>query len=92
MKIIGIVSESRFDRRKYICEVSHSEIEKFLNLYYDKLERLSAGDTVDLGTGYDFHDDIKTALETTKKFIKDNQKTVNAIMNGLTVVANKKKK
>jgi hypothetical protein len=87
MKIIAEVSCG-----KYICEVEKTEIEKFLNLYYDKMATIRVGDEINLGAGYDHAEDIEQAMNTTKRFIKDNQKTVNAIMNGLTITANKKVK
>jgi hypothetical protein len=88
MKVLG-QSGDRF-KQKYICEITHSELSKFFNIYSD-MEKLSIGDEIDLGTGYDFKSDIESALRTTKEFIRKNQKTVNAIMNGLTVVSKKTK-
>lgn len=78
MKIIGQVS---YDN--YICEISHGEIEKFLNLYYDKMPKLKVGDKVDLGKGYDYAGQIADAMRKTKDFIGANQQVVTAILNGL---------
>lgn len=80
MKIIGIG-----EKNKYICEVSHEELEKFLNLYYNKLSTLKHGDTIDLGKGYDFHIKIEDALKKTKEFIKSNSDIISAITSGLLI-------
>lgn len=82
MKILGI---SDSGGRQYICEVSHSEIEKFLNLYYGKLKALNVGQEVDLGKGYDYSTDIAAALQKTQEFIRSNQAVVTAILNGLSI-------
>lgn len=58
MKVIAKASESR-----YICEVSHEELEKFLNKYYGKLQKLSVGEEVNLGQGYDFASRIESACQ-----------------------------
>jgi len=42
MKIIGTVSN-----KTYICEVTHTELEKFMNLYYDNLKTLKVGDKLE---------------------------------------------
>ncbi len=61
MKIIG---ES--GNNKYICIVDHYEIEKFLNLYYDKLKKPKIGDEIDLSRGYDWAHDIEFFLSKHK--------------------------
>jgi hypothetical protein len=81
MKVIGIV-----DHGHYLMQVSHSEIEKHLNLYYDKLKKLKVGDEVDLGKGYDFASDIKESMMTTRGFIEANKEIIEAIMNGMQVI------
>ncbi|MCK5604605.1 hypothetical protein KAR91_22140 [Candidatus Pacearchaeota archaeon] len=86
MKVIGTGVDG-----KYICEVSHTEIEKFQNLYFGKVERLSIGDEVDFGAGYDFSSDIQSAFQKTKAFLEANGEIVNAIMNGLTVTGPKER-
>ncbi len=81
MKIIG-----KDENGNYIAQVSHTEIEKFLNEYYGNMGRLKPGEEVDLGLGHDFKQDIERAMNTTQTFIKDNAKIVSAILNGLQVV------
>ena len=81
MKVLGLATVSY--SRTYICEVTHSEIEQFLNLYYAKLPELKIGESVDLGKGYNYAVDIASALKSTRDFVKDNQKVVTAILNGL---------
>jgi hypothetical protein len=56
MKVIAKANDST-----YLCEVSHDELEKFLNQYYGKQPKLSVGDSVNLGQGYDFAVRIETA-------------------------------
>lgn len=80
MKVIGSGGNG-----KYICEVSHLELEKFLDLYYGKQKRLEVGDEVDLSKGYNHAADVEKALQSTRSFIQDNQATVTAIINGLRI-------
>lgn len=47
----------------YICQVSHTELEKFLNLYYGKMPDLRVGETIDLGKGYDYQVTIVEACK-----------------------------
>lgn len=84
MKVIGLAAEP-YGRKRYICEVEHHEIEKFLDLFYNKLPELKVGEVVDLGRGHDYAEQIGTALGTTQKFIEANQKTITAILNGLNI-------
>jgi len=57
MKIIGNV-----DSRNYLAVVSHTEIEKSLDLYYGNLKQeVKVGSEFALGAGYDFRGDIKSA-------------------------------
>lgn len=80
MKILGKSTSG-----KYICEVSHTEIEKFLNKYYNKMERLDAGDSVDLGKGYDFYRLTKECMEATTRFLGQHQKIVSMITTGISM-------
>jgi hypothetical protein len=82
MKVIGIV-----DHEHYLMQVSHSEIEKHLNLYYDKLKKLKVGDEVDLGKGYDFERQIRESMSKTRGFIEANKEIIEAIMNGMQVIS-----
>ena len=81
MKIIGII-----ERDRYICEVSHSEIEKHMGLYYGNMKTPTVGDVIDLGKGYDFAADVKSAMKKTSEFIESNKKIITAILNGVSVV------
>lgn len=81
MKVIGKTDSG------YICEVSHEEIEKHLNLYYGRLEKLKTGESISLGRGYDFASEIKLAFKETQNFVNANQKIIDAIMNGLKVIS-----
>lgn len=81
MKVIGKTEHD------YICEVSHHELEKFMNLYYNKLNKLKIGDQLDLATGYDFETKTLNALKKTEDFISANKEVVEAILNGISVIA-----
>ena len=81
MLIIGKISD-----RKYICEVTHTEIEKFMNLYYNDMGKLKVGDEVNLGKGYNFSVQIKYAMKKTEAFIAGNKEIIEAILNGISVV------
>jgi len=83
MKVIGVVQDE-----VYICQLTHKEIEKFLNLYYNKMGKIKVGDDIDLGKGYDFHNDAINALKKTEEFIRGNKHIIEAITNGITVAAN----
>lgn len=56
MKVIGKISSD-----KYICEVTHTELEKLADKYYGNLPRLEVGSVMNLGAGYDFRAAIKEA-------------------------------
>jgi len=60
MKVIGKTKEG------YICEISHSELEKVLDKYYGHLKPLDVGSDIDLSQGYSFRNDINA---TCKKMI-----------------------
>ena len=81
MKVIG-----KIDNGKYICEITHTEIEKFLNQYYNNLERLKVGDEIYLGKGYEFMNETKSALKETKKFIEANADIIKKIIEGIDVM------
>jgi len=83
-KVIGTAGS----KSTYIMEVGHDELEKFMGLYYGKMDKMDVGDVIDLGSGYDHAGDIKEAFAKTQAFIEANAKTINAINNGLTVLKN----
>lgn len=58
MKVIARANQST-----YICSVSHDELEKFMGMYYGKLERLEVGEELNLGLGYDFATRIESACK-----------------------------
>lgn len=80
MLIIGKISD-----REYICEVTHTEIEKFMNLYYNNMKKLKVGDEVNLGKGYDFASQTKDAMKKTEDFIAGNKGIIEAILGGISV-------
>lgn len=86
MKVIGMI-----EHKKYICEVSHIEIEKFLNLYYGKKRDLNVGDVIDLGSGYNFQEKCETALKKTADMIESNKEIIEAIMKGIRIFKTQEK-
>lgn len=83
MKVIG-----KGGREIYICEVSHSEIEKYMGLYYGKMGTPSIGDIIDLGKGHDHSEKIETAMRKTAEMITANKDIIQAICDGITVAGN----
>ena len=76
MKVIAKANEST-----YICEVSHDELEKFLNQYYGKRAKLSVGESVNLGQGHDFAGRIESAynrMEEAMKAFDDARKVMTS--------------
>ncbi len=69
----------------YVCTVDHTELEKYMNLYFGKMPNLKIGDVVDLGKGYSFHHDTKDALRKTEEFIKSNKQIIDAITSGISL-------
>jgi hypothetical protein len=86
-RIMKVLGEGK--NNSYICEISHTELEKFMNQYYGKMKSLKIGEEVNLGEGYDFYIDTKAALKETSDFIKANSKIIDAIMNGFRVLGEK---
>ncbi len=82
MEVIGTVESDI-----YLCRVSHAEIEKFLNLYYNKKSKLKVGDVVDLGQGYNFYHQTRGALNKTEEFIRSNKDVIEMIVTGISVMA-----
>jgi hypothetical protein len=81
-KVIGLVDPST-----YIIEVGHSELEKFLKMYYKNLGRLQVGQHIDLKRSHEFEQDIRESLENTQQFILSNKKIIESILNGISIVA-----
>ncbi len=86
MKVIGEVKHDEF-----ICIVNKDEIEKFMNLYYNKMNKICIGDVIDLGAGYDFASAAKHAMQETNRFIESNQKIIKTIMQGISVIGTTEK-
>jgi hypothetical protein len=53
--------------------------------YCGKMERVEVGEEIDLGRGYDFSADIRSAMNKTSEFIDANKKIISAITNGIMV-------
>lgn len=81
MKVIGKVGDSA-----YICQISHNEIERFMDLYYGKMDKLSIGEEVDLGKGRDFFKSTMEALKKTEAFITANKDVIEMIVTGISVM------
>lgn len=70
MKVIGKTTENECD---YIATVSHSELQKLSNRYYNgsELPYLKIGDVMDLSAGYNFRDDIQRACKRMEEAAKE---------------------
>ena len=77
---------AKVDGDTYLCQIGHTEIEKFMNLYYTKLSRLSVGDEVDLGKGYNFYQKTRDALGKTEAFIESNKDVIEMIVTGISLM------
>lgn len=90
MKILSRSFEEGAHSPVYVCEVSHTELEKFMNQYYNRyadfgLEFLSRGDTLDLGKGHDFHRETVEAIKKTQEFLSANGAIVEALLHGFQI-------
>jgi hypothetical protein len=76
MKVIAKANDST-----YICEVSHTELEKFMDKFYGNMNKMQVGEEINLGQGYDFSVRIESAcksmVEASKQFSMA-QKTMTA--------------
>jgi hypothetical protein len=83
MKVIGIASDSY--NPTYVVTVEHRELERYLGLYYSKpeMQKLRVNDFVDLGKGFDYAQQIASAMQKTQEFVGAHQQVVTAILNGL---------
>jgi hypothetical protein len=77
MKVIGKTKHG------YICEVDHSELEKYMNLYYGNMGKLETGEELDLGKGYEFKNDIVSAMNKTEDLVKSHSKVLEAMARGI---------
>ena len=83
MKVIAKANDST-----YLCEVSHTELEKFLNQYYGKQPKLSVGDSVNLGQGYDFAGRIESACNRMAEAMKAFEEARQVMTSYAVAVAN----
>lgn len=83
MKVIAKANDS-----KYICEVSHEELEKFMNQYYGNLEKLSVGQEVNLGQGHNFAVRIEDACRKMSEAMKAFDDARKVMTSYAVVIAN----
>ena len=86
MKVIGKAKEEM-----YLCEVSHSEIEKFMDLYYGNMKELEVGSEINLADGHDWYSKTKKALDDTKAFFNSNIRNIDAITKAFTMTIQENK-
>ena len=87
MKILGLTNSTGYSSDGgYICEIKHTELEQFLDLYYGKMKTLKVGDVVDMSVGLKFYHETKESIKITGDFIKANSKIIDAIMRGFVVI------
>lgn len=82
MKVIGTGPDGN-----YICEVTHTELEKLTDKYYGKLDKLKIGDAMDLGAGYNFRDDIKRACSGMTEAMENFERGKNTLHRFAVMVA-----
>lgn len=87
MKIIGIK-----DKDTYIAEVSHIELEKVFDKYYNKLNRLIVGESIDLEDGYDFTKRIKETCGEMVSASRAFERNFNHLLNFAHMVLERSKK
>jgi len=68
---------AKVDSDEYICKVSHTEIEKLLNLYYGHKDQLRIGEIINLGAGYDYYSKTKKILGDAQKLFEVNEDNIN---------------
>ncbi len=87
MKVIGIADQYG---DKYICEVSHEELRKvFGHSYGDsgKFPHLKVGETLDLGAGPDFRDQLASVARQAGMAIDTFNKSVPVMAQFMTRIA-----
>lgn len=85
MKVIAKASST-----VYICEVSHEELEKFLNQYYGTIKSLEVGQSVDLGQGYNFSLRIENACKTMAGAMKEFERAQKTMTDFAVAIAKAK--
>ena len=86
MKVLGLSKGKYGDA--YIAEVSHRELEQFLNRYYKKppLERLKVGEEINLGEGYDYKVDADEIYRKISAVFGDNNETLTALNRAVNLI------
>jgi hypothetical protein len=83
MKVIGLAENG-----DYISIVSHTELEKCSGKYYGNLPKLKVGASFDIGAGYNFTSDIKSACSGMADAVK-NFSRAQASMTEFAVMVSK---
>lgn len=87
MKIIAVVEA----REKYIAEISHDELEKFMNKYYGNMKGLQVGSELDLGKGYDFLRETREVCSSVKDIVEKSSEYVKTMGDAIVLLAQKEK-
>ncbi len=82
MKVIGMA-----DREQYLVVVSHTELEMVAGKYYGNMERLKVGDSMDLGAGYSYRSDIKSACDGMAQAVQGFERAQKTLMKFALLVA-----
>ena len=87
MKVLGI-NNSNYPT-KYIAEVSHTELEKYLNQYYikPKLETLVVGQEIDLSKGYEYKKDADEIYRKITEVFGKNNETLTALNRAVELIS-----
>ncbi len=82
MKIIGLQ-----DDRTYVAIVSHTELEKCANKYYNKLPSLKVGNEFDIGLGHDYAGSIESACRSMMEAMKTFERARETLTKFAAMVA-----
>lgn len=85
MKVIAKVSESRF-----LCEIREEELERFLNLYYGKMEKMTVGKEYDLSKSFELDRSIADATKKLESIVDEAHEITSSLKSG-KVIRNKLK-
>jgi hypothetical protein len=86
MKILAVISKNH--RTRYIADISHEEIEKVFNKYYNKLGELKVDQEIDLGEGYNYTSDIQQTCESMTKSMERFDNTRKMLLTFASIIDN----
>jgi len=70
---------AKISHGEYVCTIGHSELEKFLGLYYNKKEKLEVGAEINLGAAYDYESKICEAVRKMEDLVDASEAVTSAL-------------